>query len=131
MLRQMFGRLRMTLWGQQAVDPIGALRDSYPGAAERIACDVGVSPSALAKIAAAGDRVFDLHERMMAEFGLTRKALPNAELATLRKTGVACCACKAKIRCRCELALGTARAHAGKFCPNAAVFSSLAQRCAS
>lgn len=131
MLRQMFGRLRTTLWGHKAIDPLGTLTDRYPGAADGIAQDVGVPVSALATIATAGGRTLDLHERMMAGFGLTRQALPSTELATLRKTGVACCACKSKIRCRCELAMGTARVHADKFCPNAAVFSTLAQRWAS
>lgn len=131
MLRQMFGRLRTTFWGQQAIDPVDTLTDRYPDAADAIAQDVGVPPAALAMIAAAGDRTLDLHERMMAGFGLDRQALPSTELATLRKTGVACCGCRAKTRCRCELALGTARVHAERFCPNAAVFSMLAQRWAS
>lgn len=99
-----------------------------PDAAREVARDAGIGTSELLRLAAAGHGATRLQERMMAAYGIHPEELSGSALAAVRCAGITCTHCGSKRRCVKELDQGTARANAGKFCPNAPTFEALTGR---
>jgi hypothetical protein len=90
-----------------------------------IAGELALAESALLSLSVAGRDNTVLMDRMMRARGLDPEQTRQALSMALRDTERVCSQCENIRRCRRELDAGTAAAHCGAYCPNAATFDDL------
>ena len=92
---------------------------------ERMAKDIGVSPSELRKLATLGPDSADLLLRRMAALDLDRKEVSQTEPRTFQDLQRVCTMCDHHRRCRRDLARDSADPAWQDYCPNAATLMAL------
>lgn len=95
---------------------------------EALARDAGISSHDLRDAVMAGDDAFKRYLAMMDQHGVSADNRINLADPMMRDVVRVCQNCANKNHCDDELEAGTAGAHAGQFCPNAPIFSHLAER---
>jgi hypothetical protein len=92
---------------------------------ERIAEDIGVSPSELRKLARRGPQSADLLLRRMAALDLDPKEVSAAEPRTFQDLQRVCSMCESKRRCKRDVAADLAAPAWKDYCPNASTLLAL------
>jgi Family of unknown function (DUF6455) len=95
---------------------------------DALARDAGVTTRDLRDAVMAGDDAFKRYLAMMDQHGINTDHRISMADPMMRDVVRVCQNCLNKTHCDEELAAGTGAAHAGQFCPNAPVFSHLAER---
>ncbi len=95
---------------------------------DALARDAGMSSHDLRDAVMSGDDAFKRYLAMMDQHGIGPENHINMADPVMRDVVRVCQKCMNKSHCDDELDAGTAGAHAGQFCPNAPIFSHLAER---
>ena len=95
---------------------------------DSLARDAGISSHDLRDAVMAGDDAFKRYLSMMDQHGIQNDQRINMADPVMRDVVRVCQNCLNKDHCDDEIEAGTAAEHAGQFCPNAPIFSHLANR---
>jgi transcriptional regulator with XRE-family HTH domain len=96
-----------------------------PGALERVARELNVTPTELEMLVRRGSQSANELPEMLTQLGIDEAALWRAEPALLLDMERVCSLCKHKRQCHQELAAGTAPANYVEYCGNADTFDAL------
>jgi len=116
------GWLRRVLRNQKSVAELAACP---PSELDRLAQDVGLSPTDLRSLSCSHPGPSDLMPRRLQQLGLDPAYVKFARTATYRDLERVCATCKASRRCARDLANGDAQAGMRGYCLNAPTIDAL------
>jgi transcriptional regulator with XRE-family HTH domain len=90
-----------------------------PDELERMAKDIGVTPSQLQELIRKGPDSAKLLKAMLAALHVDPKTIAEIDPLVMREMKWLCITCNNRKRCKHELAKGTATEHFHEYCPNA------------